>query len=58
MQLASNILSSVNKMLEQIIIHKNNVLVHCTDGWDRTAQMAALAELMLDGRYRTIRGFQ
>jgi hypothetical protein len=37
MQLASNILGSINKILDQIVIHKNNVLVHCTDGWDRTA---------------------
>jgi myotubularin-related protein 3/4 len=30
------------------------VLVHCSDGWDRTPQIVALAELLLDPFYRTI----
>lgn len=30
------------------------VLVHCSDGWDRTPQIVALAELLLDPYYRTI----
>ncbi|KAG8233522.1 hypothetical protein J437_LFUL013646, partial [Ladona fulva] len=34
------------------------VLVHCSDGWDRTPQIVALAELLLDPYYRTIQGFQ
>jgi hypothetical protein len=33
------------------------VLVHCSHGWDRTAQVCALAQLMLDPYYRTIEGF-
>ena len=33
------------------------VLVHCSDGWDRTAQLTSLAQLMMDPYYRTIRGF-
>ncbi|KAF1334697.1 Alpha-1,3-mannosyltransferase, partial [Globisporangium splendens] len=35
-----------------------SVLTHCSDGWDRTAQMVSLAEMMLDPYYRTLRGFQ
>ncbi|OWF52869.1 myotubularin-related protein 8-like isoform X2 [Mizuhopecten yessoensis] len=35
-----------------------SVLVHCSDGWDRTAQTCSLASLMLDPYYRTIQGFQ
>ena len=27
---------------------------HCSDGWDRTSQTCALAQLMLDPYYRTI----
>ncbi|XP_038061962.1 myotubularin-related protein 3-like isoform X2 [Patiria miniata] len=34
------------------------VVVHCSDGWDRTPQIVALAELMLDSYYRTLEGFQ
>jgi len=34
------------------------VLVHCSDGWDRTPQIVSLAELMLDPYYRTVQGFQ
>jgi hypothetical protein len=32
-------------------------LVHCSDGWDRTAQISALAPLLLDPRCRTVDGF-
>eukprot|EP01119_Soliformovum_irregulare_P020386 TRINITY_DN6591_c0_g2_i1.p1 TRINITY_DN6591_c0_g2~~TRINITY_DN6591_c0_g2_i1.p1 ORF type:complete len:640 (-),score=178.11 TRINITY_DN6591_c0_g2_i1:428-2347(-) len=34
------------------------VLIHCSDGWDRTAQLGGIAQLLLDGYYRTIVGFQ
>ncbi|XP_065830918.1 myotubularin-related protein 4-like isoform X3 [Oscarella lobularis] len=34
------------------------VLVHCSDGWDRTPQITSLAQLMLDPFYRTRKGFQ
>lgn len=35
-----------------------SVLVHCSDGWDRTAQACSLASIQLDPYYRTIKGFQ
>ncbi|XP_076275006.1 phosphatidylinositol-3,5-bisphosphate 3-phosphatase MTMR4-like isoform X3 [Rhynchophorus ferrugineus] len=34
------------------------VLVHCSDGWDRTPQIVALGELLLDPYYRTMDGFR
>uniref|UniRef100_A0A8C2XGA2 phosphatidylinositol-3,5-bisphosphate 3-phosphatase n=1 Tax=Cyclopterus lumpus TaxID=8103 RepID=A0A8C2XGA2_CYCLU len=34
------------------------VLVHCSDGWDRTPQIVALSKVLLDPYYRTIEGFQ
>lgn len=30
------------------------VLVHCSDGWDRTPQIVALSKLLLDPYYRTV----
>lgn len=35
----------------------SHVLVHCSDGWDRTSQVCALAQAMLDPHYRTFNGF-
>lgn len=34
-----------------------SVLVHCSDGWDRTAQLVSLTQICLDVRCRTISGF-
>lgn len=34
------------------------VLVHCSDGWDRTPQIVATAQLCLDPYYRTVEGFR
>uniref|UniRef100_A0A8C7ZLG9 Myotubularin 1 n=1 Tax=Oryzias sinensis TaxID=183150 RepID=A0A8C7ZLG9_9TELE len=36
----------------------HSVVVHCSDGWDRTAQLTSLAMLMLDSHFRTLRGLQ
>jgi len=35
-----------------------SVVVHCSDGWDRTSQVTALAQLALDPTFRTRRGFE
>ena len=31
--------------------------MHCSDGWDRTPQVCALAQLIVDPYFRTIKGF-
>ena len=45
-------------VVEQIVGQQRAVLIHCSDGWDRTPQTCSLAQLMMDPFYRTIRGFQ
>ncbi|RNA15125.1 Myotubularin-related [Brachionus plicatilis] len=34
------------------------VLVHCSDGWDRTPQLTSLSVILMDDYYRTLQGFQ
>ena len=48
----------VSIAIADCILSNRSVIVHCSDGWDRTSQTCALACLMLDGYYRTIQGFQ
>ncbi|KAI9469395.1 protein-tyrosine phosphatase-like protein [Coemansia mojavensis] len=52
----ANILEGAKAIVEAID-GGNHVLVHCSDGWDRTAQLTSLAQLCLDPYYRTISGF-
>uniref|UniRef100_A0A8C5JXP5 Phosphatidylinositol-3,5-bisphosphate 3-phosphatase MTMR2 n=1 Tax=Junco hyemalis TaxID=40217 RepID=A0A8C5JXP5_JUNHY len=52
------ILAGALRIADKVESGKTSVVVHCSDGWDRTAQLTSLALLMLDGYYRTIRGFE
>ena len=36
---------------------EKTVLIHCSDGWDRTSQLSALSQILLDKYYRTLKGF-
>ena len=54
----SAILEGTILIVRNVHINSSHVLVHCSDGWDRTSQISALAQLCLDPYYRTIRGFQ
>lgn len=42
----------------RVALESATVLVHCSDGWDRTTQLVSLASLLLDPYYRTFKGFQ
>lgn len=53
----SIILQSVDRITKSIHLNNTNVIIHCSDGWDRTSQVSALAQLCLDPYYRTIKGF-
>uniref|UniRef100_A0A915JYV0 phosphatidylinositol-3,5-bisphosphate 3-phosphatase n=1 Tax=Romanomermis culicivorax TaxID=13658 RepID=A0A915JYV0_ROMCU len=52
------ILNGAARIVDKIENHKTSVLVHCSDGWDRTAQLTSLSMLMLDPYYRTLKGFE
>eukprot|EP01133_Synstelium_polycarpum_P007799 gene7799-9149_t len=54
----STILEGVTEVVDIIRFYRSSVVVHCSDGWDRTSQLCALAEIALDPYYRTIQGFQ
>ncbi|CAN7976590.1 unnamed protein product, partial [Ixodes persulcatus] len=54
----SGLLKASLVVANAVDLERRPVLVHCSDGWDRTPQIVALAELMLDPYYRTIEGFE
>lgn len=41
-----------------MILEGKNVVVHCSDGWDRTAQLCSLTQMLVDPYYRTLKGFE
>lgn len=52
------LLAGAVKVADKLESGKTSVVIHCSDGWDRTSQLTSLAMLMLDSYYRTIQGFQ
>lgn len=53
----SDILEFALEIANMLSKNKHNVLVHCSDGWDRTSQISALVQIILDKKFRTIKGF-
>lgn len=51
------LLDGAGIIARQVGLQHSHVLVHCSDGWDRTSQLSALSQLCLDPYYRTIEGF-
>lgn len=54
----SAILDGTLLIIRNVHVNSSHVLIHCSDGWDRTAQLSSLAQLCLDPFYRTVKGFQ
>lgn len=52
----SNMLDGAGLIARQVGVQHSHVLVHCSDGWDRTSQLSALSQLCLDPYYRTLEG--
>lgn len=53
----AGLIDGSEKVARAVGLGGDHVLVHCSDGWDRTSQVAAIAEVMLDPYYRTFTGF-
>jgi len=54
----SGIIKAACTVISTIDQYAKPVLIHCSDGWDRTPQILALSKLLLDPYYRTISGFR
>ncbi|RZF47301.1 hypothetical protein LSTR_LSTR009792 [Laodelphax striatellus] len=54
----SGLLSAAVTVFSAVEENAQPVVVHCSDGWDRTPQIVSLAEILLDPYYRTVKGFQ
>ncbi|CAE6420670.1 unnamed protein product [Rhizoctonia solani] len=53
----TSILEGTLIIVKTIHINASHALLHCSDGWDRTAQLSSLAQICLDPYFRTLRGF-
>ncbi|EDV99889.1 GH12561 [Drosophila grimshawi] len=58
MQHLSGLLGATMTVVHTIEKNGRPVLVHCSDGWDRTPQIVATAQICLDPFYRTVEGFR
>ena len=54
----SALLDGALVIVKNIHLNASHVLVHCSDGWDRTSQLSATAQVCLDPYYRTLEGFK
>jgi hypothetical protein len=50
------ILHASNNVVRAVERDGTSVLLHCSDGWDRTAQVSALAQIMMEPYHRTVEG--
>ncbi|EDR23997.1 hypothetical protein, conserved [Entamoeba dispar SAW760] len=61
---SSKWLYHINKILKGTylttnkFLNGNSLLIHCSDGWDRTSQIVSLVEIIVDPYYRTIEGLE
>ncbi|KAK2961282.1 putative Phosphoinositide 3-phosphatase [Blattamonas nauphoetae] len=49
------ILTSARSLVEALSAH--HILIHCTDGWDRTPALTSLISILSNPYFRTIHGF-
>ncbi|KAK9552275.1 phosphatidylinositol-3-phosphatase ymr1 [Aspergillus fumigatus] len=53
----AGILDGAGLIARQVGLQHSHVLIHCSDGWDRTGQLSALSQICLDPYFRTMEGF-
>ncbi|KAJ5656737.1 hypothetical protein N7507_008687 [Penicillium longicatenatum] len=53
----AGILEGAKVIARQVGLQHSHVLIHCSDGWDRTSQLSALSQVCLDPYFRTLEGF-
>lgn len=51
------LLQGTAAITRNVHIASSHVMIHCSDGWDRTSQLSALSQVCLDPFFRTKRGF-
>ena len=47
----------ITNEIANLVSEGNNVLIHCSDGWDRTPQLVTMSQILLDPYFRTFMGF-
>ncbi len=53
----SQILKATDLLVKWIHLKGAHLVVHCSDGWDRTPQVISLVEICIDPYFRTLDGF-
>lgn len=53
-----SILVSASICVSKLVDEDTSLVIHCSDGWDRTAQIVSLTKICADPFYRTTKGFQ
>ena len=38
----------ISTEISKLVSEGNNVLIHCSDGWDRTPQLVTISQILLD----------
>uniref|UniRef100_A0A1I7V9E6 phosphatidylinositol-3,5-bisphosphate 3-phosphatase n=1 Tax=Loa loa TaxID=7209 RepID=A0A1I7V9E6_LOALO len=58
LQYLISLIDTAQKCVKALVDDGRSVLVHCTDGWDRTTQIVTLTKIIADPYYRTFEGFK
>ncbi|VEU23272.1 DEKNAAC104395 [Brettanomyces naardenensis] len=53
----SGLLRSTDLLVKWIHLQGVHIVIHCSDGWDRTPQVISLVQICIDPYFRTLEGF-